>query len=69
MRIRAKADADLLAPRTVRRFDGEWLEPDPQDIEAKEIADVIVRLIDAVTADPSICAPLAARLAPGGRAR
>jgi hypothetical protein len=68
-RIRAYASstADGLSPLCQRRFDGaEWLQPEPEDITAKEDCDAIVRLVDLITADKQIAAIISARLARAG---
>ena len=50
-----------------RRFDGaEWLQPEPEDITAKEDCDAIVRLVDLITADKQIAAIISARPARAG---
>lgn len=69
LRERAEADIKLLAPLCVRRFDGEWLEPDPDDIAAHAAATTAKQLVDLIVVDQALCARVTAQLARGGRTR
>jgi hypothetical protein len=46
-----------------RTRDGEWLEPDPEDIAAHETAGSVKRLIDTIVSEKTMC-PGAARALP-----
>lgn len=62
IRERAEGDQRLLEPLTRRRFDGEWLEPDADDIAAHAIACAVKQLIDWVVSDGERCAEASLRL-------
>jgi hypothetical protein len=69
-RIRAHAltQAAALARAAAGGFDGaETVPADAAAAELRETYDAIARLADAVLQDPDLAAPLAARLARGGR--
>lgn len=66
IRARALADARVLAPLVVARFDGaERIQPDNQDIEAKAAADATVALVDGIMLDVSLMLRVTAMLARG----